>query len=79
MLANRLLANQITEPGKIKNIVNFLCSDSGSHDYTINRREAKNELGLMIEKPDNALYVLIKSIYYLFWCSELWKFEPLFL
>jgi hypothetical protein len=63
MLANRLLANQITEPGKIKNIVNFLCSDSGSHDYTINRREAKNELGLMIEKPDNALYVLIKSIY----------------
>lgn len=63
MLANRLLENQITDKEKIERIVNFLCSDSGSHDYTINRREAKNELGLIIDKPDDALYTIIKSIY----------------
>ncbi len=63
MLAKRLLANQITEPEKIDKIVNFLCSDSGSHDYTINRREAKNELCLEICKPDDGLYAIIKNIY----------------
>ena len=63
MLAKRLLANQITDVDKIDKIVNFLCSDSGSHDYTINRREAKNELGLMVDKPNDDLYALIKNIY----------------
>ncbi|CAE6495503.1 Serine dehydrogenase proteinase [Nitrosomonas nitrosa] len=63
MLAKRLLANQITDAEKVEKIVNFLCSDSGSHDYTINRREAKNELGLVIDKPNDDLYAIIKKIY----------------
>ncbi len=63
MLARRLIAGQIVEKEKIERIVNFLCSESGSHDYTIHRREAKNELGLNIEKPDDELYSIIKNIY----------------
>jgi Periplasmic serine proteases (ClpP class) len=63
MLASKLLSHQIEEPEKIEKIVNFLCSDSGSHDYTISRREAENELGLNIEKPGEELYQLIKEIY----------------
>lgn len=63
MLAEKLLLNQVTDSTKIKDIIAFLCSDSGSHDYTINRREAKNTLGLNIEKPDNEMYGIIKSIY----------------
>jgi hypothetical protein len=63
MLAKRLLENQIKDKKKIEKIVNFLCSDSGSHDYTINRREAKKELGLVIDKPDDQLYAIIKHIY----------------
>ncbi|WP_249742514.1 SDH family Clp fold serine proteinase [Citrobacter braakii] len=63
MLASKLLSHQIEDPEKITKIVNFLCSDSGSHDYTISRREAENELGLNIEKPGQELYALIKEIY----------------
>ena len=63
MLAEKLLINQVTDSTKIKQIIDFLCSDSGSHDYTINRREAKNTLGLNIIKPNKELYTLIKSIY----------------
>ena len=63
MLAEKLLTNQITDSSKIKDIISFLCSDSGSHDYTINRREAKNSLGLNIEKPDDEMYGIIKAIY----------------
>lgn len=63
MLAEKLLTNQVTDSAKIKDIIAFLCSDSGSHDYTINRREAKNSLGLNIEKPDDEMYNIIKEIY----------------
>ena len=63
MLAKKLLTNQVTDNAKIKDIISFLCSDSGSHDYTINRREAKETLGLNIKKPDDNLYSIIKSIY----------------
>lgn len=63
MLAKKLLSNQLNNEEKINNVINFLCSDSGSHDYTINRREATNELGLVIENPDDELYSLIKEIY----------------
>ena len=63
MLAEKLLTNQVTDSSKIKDIIAFLCSDSGSHDYTINRREAKNSLGLNIEKPDDEMYGIIKAIY----------------
>lgn len=63
MLAKKLLANQDHEAGKLEELLRFLCSESGSHDYTINRREARDELGLPIEKPDDELYALIKAIY----------------
>lgn len=63
MLAEELLKNQVTDPAKIEKIISFLCSESGSHDYTINRREAKNNLGLNIEKPDESLYNLVKDTY----------------
>lgn len=63
MLAEKLLINQVTEPTKIKEIISFLCSDSGSHDYTINRREALNNLGLNIITPNDTQYRTIKDIY----------------
>ena len=63
MLAKKLLASHISEEEKVEKIINFLSSESGSHDYTIHRREAKNELGLNIEKPDDELYKIIKNLY----------------
>jgi hypothetical protein len=63
MLAEKLLANQVTDSAKIKEIISFLCSDSGSHDYTINRREAKRNLGLNVKTPDEEEYGIIKAIY----------------
>ena len=63
MLAKKLLANQKHAEEKLEELLRFLCSESGSHDYTINRREARDELGLPIEKPDDELYALIKAIY----------------
>lgn len=62
-LARRLIAQQVTDENKINKVIDFLCSDSGSHDYTINRREARDVLGLKVEKPDDNLYKLIKKIF----------------
>lgn len=61
-LAESLLASQGMQPDVTKRIVDFLCSESGSHDRTINRREAR-ELGLTVEKPDQNLYDLVNSVY----------------
>lgn len=63
MMAEKLIQNQVTDTEKIKKIIAFLCSESGSHDYTINRREAKNELGLNVIKPTTEQYDLIKKLY----------------
>jgi hypothetical protein len=67
MLAKNLLVKQFKDTeenkDKIDNIVKFLCSESGSHDYTINRTEAKNNLGLNIEEPKPEFYKLIMKIY----------------
>ena len=63
MLAGKLLKNQISDKKQVDRIIAFLCSDSGSHDYTINRREAEKELGLNVAKPTNAQYDIIKRIY----------------
>jgi hypothetical protein len=63
MLAKKLLSKQVQEKEKIEKIIAFLCSDSGSHDYTIYRKEAKNELGLNIETPDDSFYALIKATF----------------
>lgn len=63
MLARRLISSQIEDEPTIEKIVYFLCSESGSHDYTIHRREARDFLGLNIEIPNDELYSLIKAIY----------------
>ena len=63
MLAKRLLKNQVLNEEDIQKIVEFLCSESGSHDYTINRREASDDLKLKIIKPTPTQYDVIKSIY----------------
>jgi len=62
MLSKKLLSNSEIEADKIDALVSFLCSESGSHDYTIHRREARN-LGLIVEKPDSDFYSEIKALY----------------
>lgn len=59
-LARKILSGRMDE-GKIEKIVAFLCADSGSHDYPIHRREAR-EHGLPVDKPSPALYDLISEI-----------------
>ncbi len=65
MLAEKLLRFHTGsgDAKKIKKIISVLCNESGSHDYTINRKEAAIELSLPIEKPNNELYGVIKSIF----------------
>ena len=60
-LAEKLITRQVSDKKKIKTIIDFLCADSGSHDYTINRREAA-QLGLNVEKPSDALYSILRKI-----------------
>lgn len=66
MLGERLMSKHLDneEPTKekIEKILDFLCSESGSHDYKIYRQEARDELGLTIERPDDT-YAAIKDIY----------------
>ena len=73
-LAEKLLSRQVNDPEKIESIIDFLCADSGSHDYTIDRREAA-ELGLIIEKPSDALYKMLRNIH-LSYAEELKLLEP---
>ncbi len=63
MLAKSLLVNQKLGESEIQKVVEFLCSESGSHDYTINRREARESLNLNVEKPTPAQYEVIKAVY----------------
>ena len=73
-LAEKLLRGQVQDDEKIKSIIDFLCADSGSHDYTINRREAA-DLGLNIEKPSDDLYRKLREIH-LSYAEELKLLEP---
>jgi serine dehydrogenase proteinase len=61
-LAEKLLLHQDMDPEKKPGIIDFLCSDSGSHDHTINRREAAT-LGLNIEKPSEEFYEILRDLY----------------
>lgn len=63
MLAKKLMSWQQLDEEKEKKIISFLCSESGSHDYAIRRKEAKESLGLKVESPDNETYKIIKNIY----------------
>lgn len=63
MLAEKMLKYHKIDDSHKPKVISFLCSESGSHDYTIYRKEAEQELGLNIEKPDDELYKVIKDIY----------------
>lgn len=65
MVARKLLQKQLGagQSEKIDKIISFLCSDSGSHDYAIYRNEARDELGLTIEKPNDEQYLKIKAVF----------------
>ncbi len=67
MVARKLLNKQLGDTpeaiAKIDKIVSFLCSDSGSHDYAIYRNEARDELGLNIERPNDEQYSKINEIF----------------
>lgn len=62
MLARKLMNMHKLDDLYAEKIVSFLCSDSGSHDYTINRTEAKN-LGLRINSPSEKMYEILKTWY----------------
>lgn len=64
MLAGKLLtqSKQVKLLRKNK-IIKFLCSDSGSHDYTINSKEAKDELGLPVVEINGDLESLVNKLY----------------
>ena len=60
-LAEKLLNKHTEDAHKRNRIIDFLCSDSGSHDYTINRREARS-LGLNVENCTNTLYRILGEL-----------------
>ena len=62
-LAERLLRFHMQDETSVKRIISVLCNESGSHDYTICRREARGDLGLPVETPDDSLYELVRDIY----------------
>ena len=63
MLGERLLSNHMHDKTTIAKILDFLCSESYGHDYTINRREAQQELQLPIEIPSWGFYNVTKRLY----------------
>ncbi|MHB0962265.1 MAG: SDH family Clp fold serine proteinase [Gemmatimonadaceae bacterium] len=63
MLGRRLIKRQLTDETRVDKVLDFLCSESGSHDYTIYRQEARDELGLKVERPTDALYALIRDLH----------------
>ncbi len=73
-LAKKLLTEQVKNEEKVESIIKFLCADSGSHDYTIDRREAA-DLGLNIDKPSDELYKVLREVR-LSYTEELKLLEP---
>jgi hypothetical protein len=63
MLGKRLLAHQLDDENHVKKVLDFLCSESGSHDYTIHHKEAAELLGLRVELPEDALNDLVMLVY----------------
>lgn len=74
-LAKKLLSGQVKDDSKANKIIDFLCAESGSHDYTINRREAKN-LGLNIESPTEEFYNNTLKLIHASYVEELQLLEP---
>ena len=63
MLGRRLASYQVSEEGQVDKLLDFLCSDSGSHDYVIYHKEAKETLGLNVSLPSEEEYEVIKRLY----------------
>lgn len=63
MLARKLMKWHELSPEQEDEIIKFLCSESGSHDYSIHRGEAVEHLGLHVEKPTMDFYKVIKAVY----------------
>lgn len=63
MLARKLMKWHHLSSEQEDEIVKFLCSESGSHDYAIRRKEAVEHLGLHVEKPTMDFYKIIKAVY----------------
>jgi hypothetical protein len=61
-LAEKLLRSHMEDADRIKKIVSALCSEAGSHDYTINRRAAR-EIGLDIETPSVPFYNVLAAVH----------------
>ena len=74
MIAQKLLVYQNCKKKQKTSIINFLCSDSGSHDYAINYTEAK-QLGLNVELASDELNSLINDWYNII-CDELQLNSP---
>lgn len=74
MIAQKLLVYQNCKKKQKTSIINFLCSDSGSHDYAINYTEAK-QLGLNVELASAELNSLINDWYNII-CGELQLNSP---
>ena len=63
-LAEKLLSwHWIGSAQKKARLISVLCTESGSHDYTINSTEAKDKLGLPVKTASNDLARLIYKIY----------------
>lgn len=63
-LAEKLLSHHWKGSAQRKRrIISALCTESGSHDYTISRQEARGELGLPVEAPNPSQAPLITRIY----------------
>ncbi len=60
-LAGRLISHSVPDEAKRQAVIDLLCADSGSHDYTINRREAAT-LGLNVDAPSGDLYGKLSHI-----------------
>ncbi len=61
-MAEKLLAHHVKNVDNRRKIISFLSSDSGSHDYTLNRREATS-LGLPVTKCPAHLYPIVNQLY----------------
>lgn len=73
-LAGDLIKAQVKDEKTREEIIQLLSSDSGSHDYTINRRKAA-DMGLNIVKPTADEYAILRDITKSYH-SELKTFEP---
>lgn len=63
MLGRRLMKGHLTDEDRITRVLDFLCSESGSHHYAIYRQEACDELGLRVERPTDQTYAIIRDFH----------------